>query len=306
MSRSLILQPSAKINLTLHVGPRRDDGFHDVRTLLQSITLHDTLTFSTRRGPFRLACRTPGVPSDRSNLVWRAAEVLWAALGRTGDPRDAHIKLDKAIPTEAGLGGGSADAAAALVGLNKLWGARLSRRVLMRLGAELGSDVPFFLQGGTALGVGRGQELYPVDDVERMGVVIIKPSFGVSTADAYGWLDADRLSSNAARSGPAEPQFMDFSQSDLVEIGWPSGPLALSNDLMGPVARRHPAVFEMVSACLFQGAIGAQMTGSGSAVFGLFPESVASKAARQIKRPDWLVLVARTQSRREAARRMGL
>ena len=302
MSRTLILHPSAKINLTLHVGSKRDDGYHDLRTLLQSITLNDTLTFSARRGPFSLASRTPGVPSDRTNLVWRAAEALWAALGRTGDPRDAHIKLDKAIPTQAGLGGGSADAAAALVGLNKLWGARLSRRVLMRLGAQLGSDVPFFLQGGTALGIGRGEELYPVDDVERMGVVIIKPSFGVSTADAYGWLDADRASQNRNR----EPEFLDPSVSDMVEVGWPSGPLALSNDLMGPVAMRHPAVFEMVQACLGVGAIGAQMTGSGSAVFGLFPESVASKAARQLKRPDWLVLVARTQSRREAARRMGL
>src|SRR5688572_30664460 len=278
MSRTLILQPSAKINLTLHVGPKRGDGYHDVRTLLQSITLHDTLTFSSRRGPFSLASRTPGVPSDRSNLVWRAAEILWAAMGRIGDPRDAHIKLDKAIPSQAGLGGGSADAAAALVGLNKLWGARFSRRVLMRLGANLGSDVPFFLQGGTALGFGRGEELYPVDDVERMGVVIIKPSFGVSTPAAYGWLEADRIASTPTR----EREFLDPSVSDLVEVGWPSGPLALANDLMGPVARRHPAMFEMVQACLAQGAIGAQMTGSGSAVFGLFPESVASKAARRL------------------------
>src|SRR5687767_3502079 len=274
MARTLILQPSAKINLTLHVGEKRDDGYHDLRTLLQSITLHDTLTFSTRRGPFSLACRMPGVPSDRSNLVWRAAEALWAALGRMGEPRDAHIKLDKAIPSQAGLGGGSADAAAALVGLNKLWGGRFSRRVLMRLGAQLGSDVPFSFQGGTALGIGHGEELYPVDDVERMGVVIIKPSFGVSTADAYGWLDADRSSA----TGTGDPEFMDLSRSDSVEVGWPSGPLALSNDLMGPVARRHPAVLEIVSACLSLGTIGAQMTGSGSAVFALFPESVAPKA----------------------------
>src|SRR5688572_3036168 len=217
MARTLILQPSAKINLTLHVGEKREDGYHDLRTLLQSITLHDTLTFSTRRGPFSLACRMPGVPPDRSNLVWRAADALWAALGRTGEPKDAHIKLDKAIPSQAGLGGGSADAAAALVGLNKLWGARLSRRVLMRLGAQLGSDVPFFLQGGTALGIGRGEELYPVDDVERMGVVIIKPPFGVSTAGAYRWLDADRL----APARTHEPEFMDPSVSDSIDVGLP-------------------------------------------------------------------------------------
>ncbi len=295
MPRTLILNPSAKINLTLHVGPKRSDGYHDLRTLLQSITLHDTLTFSPRRGPFALACRTPGVPSDRSNLVWRAAEALWKAMGRDGEPRDAHIKLQKAIPSQAGLGGGSADAAAALVGLNTLWAARQSRRDLMRLGATLGSDIPFFFQGGTALGVDRGQELYPVDDVEQMGVVIIKPSFGVATAEAYGWLDADR-----AAGVP------DRTHSAAVEVGWPSGPLPLSNDLMGAVERRHPVIREMVEACLSNGATGAQMSGSGSAVFGLFPESVASRAARKLKRPDWLVLVARTQSRREAARRMGL
>lgn len=307
MPRTLILQPSAKINLTLHVGPRTPDGYHDVRTLLQSITLHDTMTVSARRGPFGLVCRTPGVPADRTNLVWRAAEALWAAMGREGEPRDAHIKLEKAIPSQAGLGGGSADGAAALSGLNALWGARLPRRELMRLAATLGSDVPFFLQGGTALGVGRGHELYPVDDVERMGVIIIKPSFGVSTADAYGWLDADRVALGGGRKGDiAAPGAAAASGRGGVEMGWPCGPVRLSNDLMGPIARRHPAIDEMVQACLGCGALGAQMTGSGSAVFGLFPESAVGRAARRLKRPDWLVIVARTQSRREAARRMGL
>ncbi len=301
MARTLILEPSAKINLTLQVGPRRHDGYHDLCTLLQSITLHDTLTLSARRGPFGLACRTPGVPSDRSNLVWRAAEVLWAAMGREGDPRDAHIKLDKVIPSEAGLGGGSADAAAALVGLNTLWGARKSRRELTSLSARLGSDVPFFLQGGTALATGRGEDLYPVDDVERMGVIVIKPSFGVSTADAYRWLDADRAAGGStSQSAPQAPA------GHPVEVGWPSRSVRLVNDLMAPVQQRHPAVRDMVEACLAAGAIAAQMSGSGSAVFGLFPEHTTARAARQLTRPDWLVLVARTQSRREAARHMGL
>ncbi len=303
MPRVLILEPSAKVNLTLQVGPRRLDGFHDITTLLQSITLHDTLTLSARRGPFGLACRTPGVPADRSNLVWKAAEALWAAMGRDGDPRDAHIKLDKAIPSQAGLGGGSADAAAALVGLNTLWGARKSRRELMSLAAQLGSDVPFFLQGGTALGTGRGEDLYPVDDVERMGVIVIKPSFGVATADAYRWLDADREAAGIGTAGLSAPH---TSGGHPVEVGWPSRSVRLVNDLMAPVAERHPAVREMAEACLATGAVAAQMSGSGSAVFGLFPESATARAARRLKRPDWLVLVARTQSRREAARRMGL
>jgi len=299
-SRAIILRPSAKINLTLRVGPRRDDGYHELRTLFQSITLHDTVTVSPRQGPFGLACRTPGVPADRTNLVWRAADVLWAAMGRSGEARDAHIKLDKTIPSQAGLGGGSANAAAALVGLNTVWGARLSRRDLSHLAAKLGSDVPFFLQGGTALGAGRGEELYPIDDVHRMGVIIIKPSFGVPTADAYGWLDADRAS---GANGQADPVGHPRRE---VEVGWPSGPLSLVNDLTAPVARRHPGVREMIDACLSQGALAAQMSGSGSAVYGLFSEATASRAARQLKRPDWLVLVARTQSRRESVRRIGL
>lgn len=303
MARVLILEPSAKINLTLQVGPRRPDGFHDVTTLLQSITLHDTLTLSARRGPFGLACRTPGVPADRTNLVWRAAEVLWAAMGREGDPREAHVKLEKVIPSQAGLGGGSADAAAALAGLNTLWGARKSRRELMSLAAQLGSDVPFFLQGGTALGTGRGEDLYPVDDVERMGVIVIKPSFGVATVDAYRWLDADRDAAGVGTAGPSAPH---ASNGHPVEVGWPSRSVRLVNDLMAPVAERHPVVREMAEACLAAGAVAAQMSGSGSAVFGLFSESATARAARRLKRPDWLVLVARTQSRREAARRMGL
>ena len=296
MSRTLVLHPSAKINLTLHVGPARSDGFHEVRTLLQSIALADTLTVTARRGPFVLVGGGPGVPADETNLVWRAAASLWRAIGRDGGPRDAHVKLVKQIPAAAGLGGGSADAAAALVGLNTIWEGRRSRRDLARLGAELGADVPFFLQGGTALGTGRGDEVYPVDDTARLSAVIVKPSFGVATADAYRWLDEDRA------AGFSE----DASRARDVDLGWAAGPVALLNDLQAPVARRHAAITEIADALTRQGALGASMTGSGSAVFGLFTETQAARAARRLRRPDWLVVVTRTLSRREAARRHGL
>ncbi|HKW02024.1 MAG TPA: 4-(cytidine 5'-diphospho)-2-C-methyl-D-erythritol kinase [Vicinamibacterales bacterium] len=295
MSRVLVLRPPAKINLTLRVGPARGDGFHDVRTLLQAVALSDTLTVTARRGPFALAAGGPGVPTDDTNLVSRAATALWRALGREGEPRDAHVKLVKQIPMAAGLGGGSADAAAALIALNVVWDGHRSRRDLARIGGTLGADVPFFLQGGTALGAGRGDEIYPVDDAARMGVVIIKPSFGVATADAYRWLDEDRA---AGVDAPAA--------SRDVEVGWASGPIALVNDLQGPVARRHAPVAEIVDALTKAGALGAAMTGSGSAVFGLFPEAQAPRAARRLKRADWLVQVTRTLSRRESARRLGL
>jgi 4-diphosphocytidyl-2-C-methyl-D-erythritol kinase len=263
---------------------------------MQSIAISDALTLTARRGPFALAARSPGVPGGPDNIVWRAAQTLWRAAGRPGDPRDVHVRLDKKIPAAAGLGGGSADAAAALLGLNVLWDIRRSRRDLAQIAADLGSDVPFFLQGGTALAAGRGEEIYPVDDVARLAVVVVKPSFGVSTVEAYRWLDEDR---DGAETAPArEPRGVD--------VGWPSGPIALVNDLEAPVARRHAAIGEMVEACLREGALGAAMTGSGSAVYGLFAEAAARRAAGRLQRPDWLVLLTRTLSRREAGRRLGL
>ena len=300
MSRPLMFRPSAKINLTLHVGELRHDGFHEVRTLLQSIALGDTLAISPRLGPFNLSVRGPGVPEGRDNLIWRAAELLWRDLGRDGDPRDAHIRLEKQIPLAAGLGGGSADAAATLIGLNEVWQARRSRADLIRLAARLGSDVPFFMIGGTALGVGRGEEIYALDDVRRMGVVVIKPSFGVSTPEAYRWRDewaasASQESDQSSGPGPRP-----------VDLGWITGPVVISNSLEGPVGERHPGIGEMVRACLREGALAAAMSGSGSAVFGLFPEPVARNAATRLQRPDWLVLLTRTLTRRESCRRIGL
>jgi 4-diphosphocytidyl-2-C-methyl-D-erythritol kinase len=160
--------------------------------------------------------------------------------------------------------------------------------------------VPFFLQGGTAVATGRGEDLYPVDDIERWGVVIIKPSFGVGTADAYRWLDEDRAagSAQAAHEVPASGRDID--------LGWPTGGVPLVNDLAGPVARRHPVVTEIVEACMAEGAAGAQMSGSGSSVFGLFSEGAATRAVKRLRRPDWLVILTRTLGRREAARHIGL
>jgi 4-diphosphocytidyl-2-C-methyl-D-erythritol kinase len=296
MARTLTLSPSAKINLTLRVGAREASGYHDVRTVLQSVALADKLRVIPRRGPFGLAVSGRGVPDDRTNLVWRAADLLWKRGGRAGDPHGVHIHLTKSIPAGAGLGGGSADAAATLVALNAMWDLKLPAQELAAVGAELGSDVPFFLCGGTAVGVGRGTEVYPLTDAPRLGVVIIKPSFSVSTADAYGWLDADRVGRSEGEARPTR----------RVDLGWPTGPLVLENDLQAPVSRRHPSIGEMVEACLAQGARAALMTGSGSAVFGLFDGLAAARAARRLQRPDWLVIPTRTLNRREAGRGMSL
>jgi 4-diphosphocytidyl-2-C-methyl-D-erythritol kinase len=290
------LRPSAKINLTLRVGPMRRDGFHDVRTVMQSIALSDTLTVTPRRGPFSLVTSVPDVPADHRNLVWQAAAVLWRALGRAGEPRDASVTLEKHIPQAAGLGGGSADAAAALVALNRLWRGGRPLRDLLTLAAEIGSDVPFFLHGGTALAVGRGEEVYPLTDVRRMGVVVVKPAFGVATADAYRWLDEDR-----ARNKDREP-----GVPPGLDVGWASGPLAMINDLEPAVGARHAGIGDIVAACRDAGAKGVAMSGSGSAVFAVFPLSRVRGVARRLARADRLVIVTRTLSRREAAGRLGL
>jgi 4-diphosphocytidyl-2-C-methyl-D-erythritol kinase len=293
--RALRLRPSAKINLTLRVGPRRPDGYHDVQTVLQSIALADSMIVTSRPGPFALEIRGASVPADRSNLDWRAAHRQWRAARRTGDPRGVHVHLIKRIPVAAGLGGGSADAAAALAGLNVIWSAQQSRAQLLNIAAELGADVPFFLLGGTALGARRGDELYPLEDIRRLSIVIVKPESGVATADAYAWLDDDRGAS-IEESGRAQ----------ALSVAWASGPLSLINDLQAPVARRLSDISAIGAAMRRAGAHAWAMSGSGSAVFGVFAPGAATRAVRRLSRPGWQVFATRTLTRREAARRIGL
>ena len=235
-ARTLLLRPSAKINLTLRVGPVRPDGFHDLRTLFQSIALGDRLDLTPRRGPLTLETDSERAPGDSTNLVWRAAVLLWSAIGRKGAPAGVAMTLRKQIPVAAGLGGGSADAAAALAGLHALWKGRLARADLMQLAGELGSDVPFFLMGGTALGLGRGEDLYPIADIPRLNLVLIAPSFGISTSDAYRWLDEDRAAGGGRRPGDG--------RSNSLDLGWPTGPVPLVNDLQAPVIRRQTGISE--------------------------------------------------------------
>ena len=261
----LVARAHAKVNLDLRILGRRDDGYHDLRTIFQSLALHDRLVFRQRRGAFTIESAASDMPQDATNLVWRAAQALWAASGRTGEVRGVHVAIDKRIPSQAGLGGGSSDAAAALTALNELWRARFDAGDLTRLGATLGADVPYFLMGGTALGLGRGETLYPLPDIPAMGVLVVKPSVGVSTADAYGWY---------ART-PREP----IEDVQALAVPWYPGPLVIANDLEGPVMRHHPELLAIRRALLRRRAEVALMCGSGSAVFGLFPTVQAARAA---------------------------
>jgi 4-diphosphocytidyl-2-C-methyl-D-erythritol kinase len=289
----LTVRAHAKVNLDLRVLGVRADGYHELRTVFQTIELHDTLVCAERPGPFTLACRTPGVPLDASNLVWKAASALWTTLGRGGGNRDAVVRIEKVIPVEAGLGGGSADAAAALVALGRLWGGA-PMTLLREVGATIGADVPFFLSGGTALGLGRGEEIYPLVDLPPHFVVIVRPPFGVSTAEAYGWYDDDRASGQRDEN-------REFQQ---LPVPWPSRAAQMINDLEPPVLRRHPEIGAIKQHLRDLGAMAAAMSGSGSAVFGLFrSRAAAERALKPLSHNGAKAFVTRTLSRAEHERR---
>jgi 4-diphosphocytidyl-2-C-methyl-D-erythritol kinase len=264
----------AKINLSLRVLGVRPDGYHELRTIFQSIALHDTLTVRRSRGPFALTCDDPSCPADSSNLVWRAAQAVWVAAGKRGTPHGVRIDLAKQIPMQAGLGGGSSDAAAAIRALGRIW--RVNATRLHEIARVLGADVPYFFEGGTVLGLERGDLLFPLLDWPPSWVVIALPSFGISTAEAFGWFDQS--------PGAPAPGSRDA---------------ACVNDIERPAIAHHPEIGVLVRAFGRAGAAHAAMSGSGSAVFGLFPSRVdALAAAASLGRTASRVLVTRTINRR--------
>lgn len=293
--KSVSLPAFAKINLDLRILGTRPDGFHDLKTVFQSLSLFDNVTVTARRGPLTVTCDEPDIPTDQRNLVWKAASLLHrVSTGKTTPPRDITIDLRKRVPSEAGLGGGSANAAMTLLALNALWKLDLDLASLTRIGARLGADVPYFLVGGTALGLGRGDDIYPLADMPPVHVVILRPGFGVSTADAYRWYDEE------TRRPLKEPI------PRPVPPGWPAWSATLRNDLEVPVVRHHPAIGRIRQSLLDAGAAFAAMSGSGSAVFGLFErKDAARRTANDLARPGWLSLHTRTLARREYTRRVG-
>ena len=255
-------QAPAKVNLDLRMRGRRADGYHLLDTVLQSIALADTLTLQSRPGPFALTCREPGVPTDARNLAWKGAAAMASALKTTLDGWE--LRLDKHVPAEAGLGGGSADAAAAARLVAAAQGRELDPAALAEVIRPLGADVAFFAWGGTMRGVGVGDELTPLPDAPDATVILVRPAFGVSTRDAYGWYDADADAGAARGTEPPDTARLAPAADDRVHLD------GCGNDLEAPVARRHPEIAAIVSRVRHAGARLAAMSGSGSACFGLF------------------------------------
>jgi 4-diphosphocytidyl-2-C-methyl-D-erythritol kinase len=290
--RSLRIPAYAKVNLCLDILGRRSDGYHELRTIFQTISLHDTLELSlTRRSGIQLECNDPSLPLGRENLVWRALDALRRALHlRSG----IRVKLHKRIPAGRGLGGGSSDAAAALIGLLRLTHRTLPTPRLLKIAAGLGADVPFFLNGGRALGVGRGDEIFPLADLPRRTLLVVSPAaIAVPTRDAYAWVS----STLTARRRPLK--ILSFCA-----LCWSPQWSVLSNSFEKAVFARHPRLRRIKRSLLHGGAAEAALAGSGSAVFGVFPNPAQARRTARLF-PDDRVFTVRTLSRSEYLRALG-
>ncbi len=291
---SVRLPAFAKINLCLHVMGKRPDGYHELRTIFQAISLQDTLELSITpgaSGKFELTSNDATLPLGPENLVSRALEVITREIGFQGR---VFAHLDKKIPVARGLGGGSSDAAATLIGMMRLAKSQVPLPRLIEIAASLGADVPFFLFGGRALAVNRGDEIYPLPNAPKQTILIVSPrNIGVSTKDAYEWISAE-LTKIAK-----PPKIWGFCA-----LCWSRQGAGLLNDFEGPVFRHHPRLGEIRDALLKRGAADAALAGSGSAVFGVFRNPAqARRTARAF--PEDSVFVVETLSREDYGRSLG-
>ncbi len=257
-TRRASVRALAKINLDLRVLGKRDDGYHELRTVFQTISLADTIEIAFAPGAARAVELEEAHPIP-DNLVERAARLV---LDETGGQGATTIRLTKRIPMGAGLGGGSSDAAAILLALPVLAGTPIPTPRLCELGRQLGSDVPFFLLGGTAIGIGRGTEVFPLPDRPVRQGLVVTPDIHVSTAEAYRWL-APRLTTESQQN-----KIFSFQTQAWLS----SGEACPQNDFETVVMERHTRLADVKERLLRAGASTALMSGSGSAFFGLFPD----------------------------------
>jgi 4-diphosphocytidyl-2-C-methyl-D-erythritol kinase len=290
--RRVELSAAAKVNLALEVLGRRADGYHEVVTVMQAVELCDRIVLEDIAA-LELATTAPGVPTDASNLALRAAMILRE---RSGLDRGVRITLDKRIPVAAGLGGGSTDAAAVLLGLNRLWSLRWPIARLAEVAVTLGMDVPFFLRGGAALATGRGEKLEAMRST-ALALVLVNPRYASSTSEAYG-----RLTPAMYTDGARARAMATALESKRVERV--AG--TLYNALEAAVLPAQPEIGRMKAALLAAGALGAVMSGSGPTVFGIARSlDHARQIQRRVRRASWECWAARTLAGPAIRRRDG-
>lgn len=260
----------AKLNLTLEVCGKREDGYHDIRSIMQTISLRDEVELSVgTRAPWRIECSDASLPTCEANLAWKAAEAFFGAARQS--PDGLLVRIVKRIPQQAGLGGGSADAGAVLRALNRIFGSPFSAAELAALGASVGSDVPFCTLGGAAMAEGRGERLRRLACMPKCALVIVKPPFAASTPALYRLLDA-RAEAVRANHGALEQA---LAAGDLRGVAQ-----NLRNAFDPLVSSLHPSIGAIKAALFACGALGCQLTGSGSAVYAVMPDEASAAAAR--------------------------
>ena len=293
--RTIRIPAYAKVNLRLEVLGKRADGYHELRTIFQTASLHDTLEFHPSRRP-GITLQIHGndllaKEEMEKNLVYRAVEALRR---ETRLRPGVEIILRKKIPAGRGLGGGSSDAAAALLGYLRFTRQKFETPRLLDIAAGLGADVPFFLFGGTALGISKGEEIYPLPDAPRRTLLVVSPAdIHVPTPDAYRWLHAPEMAS--LTKSAANHKLFRFCA-----LCWSAQETSLSNDFEAAVFRRHPRLGKIKRDLLHRGATEALLAGSGSAVFGVFPNPAKARRAA-VGFPHDQAFVCETISRKRYA-----
>jgi 4-diphosphocytidyl-2-C-methyl-D-erythritol kinase len=274
----LVFKTPAKINLGLFIVGKRPDGYHDLETLFQMVSLYDTVELETLDKKVELVCDDPRVPIDETNLMIRAARLLQDRFpDRSG--LGCRMVLKKKIPMGAGLGGGSGNAAGVLMGLNRLWDLKLESAELSKIAAQLGSDIPFFLCAPSALGEGRGERLTALQSPKKFHVILIFPRVPIATVEVYRALNFD-LTKN---SNNIKILRKFFSQSNIISLG-----AHLHNDLEPIVLKRLPVVESIKGKLRALNAAGTLVSGSGSTVFGIFEDSkVAEQALARCREEAW-------------------
>lgn len=265
-----------KINLALNVGAVRDDGFHEVTMIMQHVSVWDEITLLRRNDQaITLECNLPFLGANEKNIAYRTAMMMQERYGLGG----FHIRLFKKIPIAAGMAGGSADAAAVIRAVNRLFGLGLSMDAMMQLGAELGSDIPFCLLGGTCLATGRGEKLKRISSMPETHLALVKPNFGISTPWSYAQLDARRSAQRAEQKADIPAMLQAISLGDLQGVC-----SQMVNQLEPAALEAYPVIGEIKKDLIALGAVGAMMTGSGPTVFGMFDQyETAREAVRKCK-----------------------
>ena len=297
MTNTTVHLPSfAKINWLLRILGKRSDGYHELITVLETVSICDGLTFELREdGEITLTCDSADIPTDSTNLIVKAAVALHK---RIRSQLGAQIKLTKRIPTQAGLGGASSNAAVTLVTLNALWQGQLTIDEMVALASGLGADVPFFLVGGNALATGTGIRVSALPDRPKQHLIVVTPNASVATANAYAALNAGSLTTSDLAS------ILSSSLAELVSAD--SGQWPLRNDFERVIFEIEPEIERVKTALLEAGARGALLAGSGSSVFGVFDDEAARDRALEnlSSEAGWKIFPCHTLSREEYFRAM--